>query len=139
MKGLYPKYTIIDNETGREVDGFAFVLKPEMDTCARAALRTYIEVVQPTNPQLAAELSYALQQIEAAMPAFGLGDSLTPNQQEALVRLRLGGAWELRNLGGITFTEMKILVKRGLAEYLGFSGASEFFQLAKPQGAEGKK
>ncbi|MCM3257125.1 hypothetical protein M3664_04920 [Paenibacillus lautus] len=40
-KGLYKKYTIINNETGQEVEGEYFVLKPENDPAARAALIHY--------------------------------------------------------------------------------------------------
>lgn len=133
MTGLYPKYVVIDKATGREIEGFVFVLKPETDDCARAALREYIEVVHPTNPRLAADLSYALQKIEETFPVARLGNNLTPAQQEALLLLQRGGAWDLRALGGVTFAEMKAMVKRGLVEYIGFSGNSEFFQLARPQ------
>ena len=40
-KGLYDKYTIINNETGKKVECGYFVLKPEIDKVAREAIRAY--------------------------------------------------------------------------------------------------
>lgn len=39
-KGLYNKFTVINNETGEEVKD-CFVLRPEIDYAARQALETY--------------------------------------------------------------------------------------------------
>lgn len=42
-KGLYNKYQIINRETGQEVEGDYFVLKPSKDQAARVALHAYAE------------------------------------------------------------------------------------------------
>lgn len=52
MQGLTNKYTVTNNETGREVVG-AFILKPDTDLAARAALLSYAAHVAYDNPQLA--------------------------------------------------------------------------------------
>lgn len=54
-QGLYPKYTIIKNSTGKEVED-AFVLKPGTDKHARAALRAYANSIRRENPDLARDL-----------------------------------------------------------------------------------
>ncbi|TYA10972.1 hypothetical protein FRY98_24715 [Paenibacillus faecis] len=48
-KGLYNKYQIINRETGREVEGDYFVLKPATDPAARAALEAYAEATNNEN------------------------------------------------------------------------------------------
>lgn len=40
-RGLYNKYTVINNETGKPVDGETFTLRPDKDEAARHALMTY--------------------------------------------------------------------------------------------------
>lgn len=50
-KGIYNKYKVINRETGEEVQGDYFVLKPKDDLAARAALETYAN--NTTNPKLA--------------------------------------------------------------------------------------
>lgn len=57
QRGLYPKYKIIKNETGEEVEN-AFVLKPETDVHARTALMIYAQQVRDENPRLALEIEY---------------------------------------------------------------------------------
>lgn len=56
-KGLYNKYKIINRETGKEVEGQYFVLKPEKDPAARAALEAYASATN--NEQLEQDI-YAL-------------------------------------------------------------------------------
>ena len=41
MPGLYRKYYVRRSRDGSPVSGFCFVLKPETDPAARAALRAY--------------------------------------------------------------------------------------------------
>lgn len=53
--GLYNKYQIINRETGQELVGASFVLKPSNDSAARAALMAYAEVTD--NRQLAIEIT----------------------------------------------------------------------------------
>lgn len=63
-KGLYNKYIVIKAEEaeevtpglflGRQIDGDCFVLRPDRDHAARAALREYAE--ETTNLKLAAEI-----------------------------------------------------------------------------------
>jgi len=43
MKGLYSKYTLINNDTSKPVTGKYFILKPENDIAAVKALLTYAE------------------------------------------------------------------------------------------------
>ena len=59
-KGLYGKYTIINNETGEPVQGFAFVLKPETDPHARWALAAYATSIRDENPKLARDIDNVL-------------------------------------------------------------------------------
>lgn len=54
-KWLYGKYQIINTETGKEVEGFYFVLKPETDYAALRALETYSQYT--TNLELAKDLN----------------------------------------------------------------------------------
>lgn len=42
-KGLYPKYTLINNETGKNAEGEYFILKPLQDPAAVKALLAYAE------------------------------------------------------------------------------------------------
>ena len=60
MKGLYDKY-IITKADGTPVKGFHFVLSPETDETAWAALSRYIELTP--NRQLAADLRRELRDI----------------------------------------------------------------------------
>lgn len=53
-KGLYNKYTIINNETSKEVEGEYFVLKPAQDKAARAAILEYANVTR--NKELKSDL-----------------------------------------------------------------------------------
>lgn len=62
-QGLYAKYTIINNETGIEVDE-CFVLKPRKDYHALGALHFYADSVRDDNPQLADELMAWLDDIQ---------------------------------------------------------------------------
>jgi hypothetical protein len=55
MRGLYGKYTIIKNETGKEVEGDYFVLKLT-DPHAPVALRAYADSCRAENSQLANDL-----------------------------------------------------------------------------------
>lgn len=48
-----------------EVEEFTFVLKPDTDQHARVALAAYAESVRPFKPQLAKDLTEALELIEA--------------------------------------------------------------------------
>ena len=43
MDGLYPKYTVINNQTGQEVYD-CFILKPMSDEYARQALLYYADI-----------------------------------------------------------------------------------------------
>lgn len=45
MKGLYGKYTVINNDTGEEVTD-CFVLRPKKDMAARAALKAYARATE---------------------------------------------------------------------------------------------
>ena len=42
-KGLYEKYTVINNETGKRIEGMVFILRPDRDVVALKALDTYAE------------------------------------------------------------------------------------------------
>ncbi|GIO33105.1 hypothetical protein J2TS6_42460 [Paenibacillus albilobatus] len=53
-EGLYKKYTVINNDTGKEVEGEYFILKPENDPAARAALIHY--AVNSDNKQLGEDI-----------------------------------------------------------------------------------
>lgn len=53
-KGIYGKYTVIKNETGKPIDGPAFVLRPDRDPAAVVALTAYAKVTD--NKQLAADI-----------------------------------------------------------------------------------
>ena len=63
-KGLYPKYTIIKNSTGEEVKRPSFILLPENDPHARAALRAYSDSVAADNAGLASDLRTWIEVIE---------------------------------------------------------------------------
>jgi len=54
-KGLYAKYTVINNEK-QVLETDVFILKPETDIHARRAINTYIESVALNNRELAQEL-----------------------------------------------------------------------------------
>lgn len=61
MKGLYSKYTVIENETGEEVGG-CFVLRPKKDKAARVALKAYAQATD--NIQLSEDIIAWLALIE---------------------------------------------------------------------------
>lgn len=53
----YPKFKVIDNRTGQEVDpATCFTLIPSRDPNATVALRAYADAVRAELPQLAADL-----------------------------------------------------------------------------------
>lgn len=62
-QGLYGKYKIFKADTGKEITGWAFVLKPEKDYAARVALAAYAEAVRPRDPELARDLRKLLQDL----------------------------------------------------------------------------
>lgn len=43
QRGLYPKYTLINNETGKKAVGEYFILKPQEDPAAVKALLAYAD------------------------------------------------------------------------------------------------
>jgi hypothetical protein len=45
-KGLYKKYTLINNETGKEIEGEAFILRPDRDDTALVAMEAYAEATE---------------------------------------------------------------------------------------------
>jgi hypothetical protein len=45
-KGLYKKYTVINNDTGKEIEGEAFILRPDRDITAVVALEAYAETTE---------------------------------------------------------------------------------------------
>jgi len=61
MKGLYGKYTVIDNETCKEVTD-CFVLRPNVDPGAYHALVEYAETTY--NPELKRDLKAWIAKIE---------------------------------------------------------------------------
>jgi len=71
MKGLYPKYTITNNETGEEVRG-AFILKPENDPHARTALAAYATSIQEANPILGKQIREWMAQLNEGPTRFNL-------------------------------------------------------------------
>jgi F0F1-type ATP synthase membrane subunit b/b' len=64
VAGLKPKYYIFKRDTGEEVKGFAFVLRPEKDPVAQVALDAYANY---TRNQA---LSYDLKRVLSAMGYF---------------------------------------------------------------------
>jgi hypothetical protein len=64
-KGLYGKYTIWNNDTGREVHGGYFVLKLT-DPHARKAVETYAESCKEDNPELSADLMAWLRELRVS-------------------------------------------------------------------------
>lgn len=61
-EGLYNKYTVINNETGKQVEGACFVLRPDRDNAAYGALLLYAELT--TNTDLAVDLTGWLSSLE---------------------------------------------------------------------------
>jgi hypothetical protein len=61
-RGLYNKYSVISNETGQEVEGPCFVLRPDRDEAAFRALMTYAQ--NTTNSDLAVDLTRWLSDLE---------------------------------------------------------------------------
>ncbi|GAA0853530.1 hypothetical protein [Paenibacillus sp. Cedars] len=59
--GLYNKYTVIDNETGRAVDGSCFVLLPDKDVAAAGALFQYADLTP--NTELAMDITWWLSRL----------------------------------------------------------------------------
>jgi hypothetical protein len=64
-KGLYAKYKIISNSTGEEVKRPSFILFPDHDPHARAALRAYADSVEKSNPELAIDLRAWMDTIDS--------------------------------------------------------------------------
>ncbi|MCJ7840530.1 hypothetical protein MUB24_06260 [Lederbergia sp. NSJ-179] len=67
-QGLYGKYRVLKSDTGEEINSF-FVLKPDTDPVAIAALQRYAELTP--NDQLSEELNCWLETLEmmgAQMP-----------------------------------------------------------------------
>lgn len=62
-KGLYNKYTVINNATGQPVEDFVFVLKIT-DPVARDAMVYYAQATD--NPELATELEIVVMEYEEA-------------------------------------------------------------------------
>ena len=65
-KGLYSKYTVIDNTT-HEVIQDCFVLRPDKDPTAEDALLFYAEATQ--NEELAVDLAHWLQELHPPQEA----------------------------------------------------------------------
>lgn len=61
-RGLYGKYDIYKHETGEEVKGPAFVLRPDRDEAARLAIRFY--AIFTENEALASDLRQWMNEIE---------------------------------------------------------------------------
>lgn len=61
-KGLYDKYTVINNETESPIDGAAFILRPDRDPIAIAALQRYAELTD--NELLADDITGWLETLE---------------------------------------------------------------------------
>lgn len=53
-KGLYNKYAVFKRDTGEPLDGACFVLRPDRDTAARAALLKYADCT--VNLELARDI-----------------------------------------------------------------------------------
>lgn len=63
-KGLYHKFDVFVRRTGEKIeDGKAFVLLPEKDEAAVAALKTYADEVRKEAPELASDIYYWLARI----------------------------------------------------------------------------
>lgn len=62
--GLYNKYTIIKNSDVSVVKDKCFILKPQNDPHARAALEAYAKSVEAENPELANDIRNWLQEIK---------------------------------------------------------------------------
>ncbi|NPV09308.1 MAG: hypothetical protein HPY83_15285 [Anaerolineae bacterium] len=63
-KGLYDKYRVRKTDTGEELEGDYFVLRPGRDPAARKALAAYAEAVRPTNEVLARDLDEWLSRLK---------------------------------------------------------------------------
>ncbi len=63
-RGLYGKYRIINNQTGEELAGNFFILRPARDKAARYALQCYADVTP--NDHLAADIRAWLEEIAIA-------------------------------------------------------------------------
>lgn len=61
-KGLYAKYVVHYAHSGRPVDGFCFVLRPERDYAARKALRLYAK--ETLDFRVARDLNAKLAELE---------------------------------------------------------------------------
>jgi len=59
--GLYSKYTVISNETGKEIEGPCFVLRPDKDHAAYGALMLYAELTE--NKELSMDITRWLSSI----------------------------------------------------------------------------
>lgn len=60
-KGLYNKYTVIDNKSGEPLVGNIFVLRPDKDVAALAALRTYAD--HTDNTELSNDLDSVMKEL----------------------------------------------------------------------------
>lgn len=63
-KGLYSKYTVIHNETGKPIEGECFVLRPDRDNAAFGALMVYAELTE--NTDLAMDITKWLSGLEGS-------------------------------------------------------------------------
>lgn len=63
MAGLYGKYKVTKVSTGEDV-AICFVLRPDRDEHARAALRAYAESIREENEELAMHLTTWMDEIE---------------------------------------------------------------------------
>lgn len=55
-RGLYEKYTVIDNETGECITDRCLVLIPQKDVSARIAILWFASAVSKENPIFAKDL-----------------------------------------------------------------------------------
>lgn len=62
-RGLYDKYTVINNKTGKEVEG-CFVLRPNKDSHAFWAVFEYASRCKEENPILSEQLFRWLDRID---------------------------------------------------------------------------
>lgn len=63
FEGLYPKYKLINTNTGKEAEGEYFVLKPSSDFAARKALITYAEHTK--DALLASDIRDWIEQLDS--------------------------------------------------------------------------
>jgi hypothetical protein len=68
MAGLYAKYKVTKVSTGEDIRD-CFVLRPDRDEHARAALRAYAESIREENEELAMHLATWMDEIEIEQTA----------------------------------------------------------------------